>query len=245
MILQILFQQASNRWKDFYYIFHESALWWSGTFTNQAWYTKNHILNSNQIDFIIIWKRRLDWARCFHSWKQHQVHILPLDIEHSTMGWKLNWLLLCEDPRSEPFSWISQEISTNPLSIRIKLNRTACLRPVLHRSPGSLFRSYFCRSLPAEHHWVWHSKGKRLMQLKMNNTNYWRRLKCISTRWTVPGSISLATALTAPDFRAAIATAPLPEPKSKTFFPLVMVGLSKMYLTSSFYQKTDEDMAFR
>lgn len=59
------------------------------------------------------------------------------------------------------------------------------------------------------------------------------------------GSISLATALTAPDFRAAIATAPLPEPKSKTFFPLVMVGLSKMYLTSSFYQKTDEDMAFR
>ena len=43
-------------------------------------------------------------------------------------------------------------------------------------------------------------------------------------------SISFATENFAPDFKAAIESAPLPHPKSSTRFPLVINWLSKMYL---------------
>ena len=42
--------------------------------------------------------------------------------------------------------------------------------------------------------------------------------------------MSFATQDFAPDLSAAIEIAPLPDPKSRTLFPLTVKGLSKMYL---------------
>ena len=42
--------------------------------------------------------------------------------------------------------------------------------------------------------------------------------------------MSFAKENLAPDFKAAIESAPLPQPKSSTRFPFVIVWLSKMYL---------------